>query len=199
MDTVAVKESGNSSREIDGDGDNLVLTTTGNAQPTVTGTFETVFVESKGNSQPEIEGEIEQLYVDARGNAAPNIRGDVDKLTVVTKGNAHVGGVSSASEYTEVSEFNSQPVLDGSVEIRASGVAVDGLDIDTDAVGIDIWQGYGDTTSLSNNVVFGTDELVVEEDDVAVKGAGVQVRTAPETEEVSLGGAEEKNLFVGHW
>ncbi|MCU4751521.1 hypothetical protein OB919_05935 [Halobacteria archaeon AArc-curdl1] len=198
-DTVAVKESGNSSREIDGDSDNLVLTTTGNAQPTVTGAFETVFVESRGNSQPEVEGEIEQLYVDARGNAAPNIEGDVDKLTVVTKGNARVGGVSSASEYTEVPEFNSQPVLDGSVEIRASSVAVEGLDIDTDTVGIDIGQGYAETIGLSNNVVSGTDELVIEAGDVAAEGAGVQVRTAPETEEVSLGGAETGNLFVGNY
>ncbi|WP_243637747.1 hypothetical protein [Natrarchaeobius oligotrophus] len=198
-ETIAVKESGNSSEEIIGEGDNLILTTTGTAQPTVAGSYETVFVESKGNSSPEIEGEVERLYVAARGNATPAITGDANRLITATRGNATVDGSSNVTEYIEVPEFNTQPLLEGSIEVHASDVTIEGFDIDTDTVGIDIGRGYDETISLSNNIVLGTDELVRKEGDKALKGAGVQLRTNPDTEEVSLGGSDGENLFLDNY
>lgn len=192
--TVVRRETGHSTAEIDDDAVNLLLTTRGTARPTITGSFETVVVDASGNSRPEIAADVGDLYLNWNGNAAPTLEGSVETLVVGDRGKRDLAGSGEIDARSTIPGFNLQPTIRGSVAIDADDVTVDGFDVETDSIGIDVGAGHAATVQLTNNTVRGTTELE-RLDDVVQRGAGIRVRAEPDAEAVTLGGADGKNTL----
>lgn len=197
-ETVVRRETGRSTAEIDDDAANLLLTTRGNARPTVTGSFETVVVDARGTSQPEIAADVDTLYVTWNGNAAPVIEGNVANLIVGNRGKRDLRGSGTVESRSTVPGFNLQPTIRGTVEIDGEDVTVDGFDVETETVGIDVGAGYAETVRLSNNTVSGTQELERVEG-VVQAGAGIRIRVGSDAEAVAIGGADGENVLRGNY
>ncbi|SEQ28233.1 hypothetical protein [Natrinema salaciae] len=197
-ETVVRRETGRSTATVDDDAANLLLTTRGKARPTVTGSFETVVVDARGTSQPEIEADVDALYVTWNGNAAPAIEGNVANLVVGNRGKRDLYGSGTVGSRSTVPDFNLQPTIRGTVEIDGEDVTVDGFDVETETVGIDVGTGSARTVRLSNNTVSGVQEL--ERDDGVVQaGAGIRIRVGSDAEAVAIGGVDDENVLKDNY
>lgn len=193
-ETAVRRETGRSTATIDDDAANLLLTTRGTARPTVTGSFETVVVDARGTSQPEIAADVDALYVTWNGNAAPVIEGSVANLVVGNRGKRDLRGSGTIESRSTVRGFNLQPTIRGTVEIDGEDVTVDGFDVETKTIGVDVSTGHAETVQLSNNTVSGVQDLERIKG-VVQTGAGIRVRVGSDAESITIGGAEGENVL----
>ncbi len=189
--------TGKSQPTIDDDADVLILESKGKAEPTLTGDAEVMRVDARGKSRPRIEGDVDRLFLDLRGKAQPTISGNVEQMIVDARGRAEPK-VTGNVKRTISGRQDSQPTIEGAIEIEANGITLQGFDVVAGDIGIDVGADDPSTVRLSNNLVQGTEGLSDNVETPPDDGVGIQVRNVETSGEFAVGGDEGTNILKDH-
>lgn len=197
-ETVIREEvTGNDAPEIDG-GTVLWLDSRGTSDPTIAPSFDRALIEATGNATPTVTGDLDQLLVSARGNATVTVEGDISHLATDTRGNATVSVDGEIGTESDVG-FGAQPTIEGSLTIDAEDVTVDGIDVKSETVGIDVRTDDSTSLGLFNMLVTGADgegSVVDPGEPAPDSGVGVRLRGNVVPEALQLGGERGPNVVT---